>query len=286
MTTIGIDKGRVRRHFDRHAHEYDRYAAVQRHMAEELQAGLCERRNGQEVRRIVEIGCGTGLLTAMLLDAYPYADVTSIDISPKMAEATRLRCMSEAERRLTVLTADAESILLEAEWAQERFADIDLLVSSAAFQWFNDTRQTLNLWLGRMSAAGLLAFATFGPDTFNELHSAFRIAEQELGIEPQSSGQHFMSQEEWEGLLYSYDKFPWEVDCREELVLQRFDSVLSFLDSIKRVGAGNAVQDGREGFPSARQRMKKMIEAYTQVYGSNDGIPATYQLYYTFYGKG
>lgn len=35
-------------------------------------------------RKILELGCGTGLLTAMVKKAYPAAEITGIDISPAM----------------------------------------------------------------------------------------------------------------------------------------------------------------------------------------------------------
>jgi tRNA (cmo5U34)-methyltransferase len=35
-------------------------------------------------RRILELGCGTGILTEMILDRFPGAEVTGIDLSPEM----------------------------------------------------------------------------------------------------------------------------------------------------------------------------------------------------------
>ncbi|AFH59616.1 malonyl-ACP O-methyltransferase BioC [Paenibacillus caseinilyticus] len=284
MNTWSIDKKRVRRHFDRHAHEYDLYAEVQRRMTDELMSRLLERRRGPHVGRIVEIGCGTGQLTQKLLQAYPEAEVTAIDLSPKMAEVTRLRCAPWAGERLTVLAADAETLLMSPFCTPDRFSGFDLVVSSAAFQWFTDTQKTLTSWLGRIRQEGLLAFATFGPETFRELHGAFRQAEIRLGIPHQASGQQFADREEWQRLLLPCGESAWELDWDEERVIQRFDNVWSFLDSVKRVGAGNSVQDGRAGFSMARKRIELMTEAYSRAYG-REGIPATYHIYYGMFGK-
>ncbi|WP_426451038.1 malonyl-ACP O-methyltransferase BioC [Paenibacillus sp. S-38] len=284
METWSIDKKRVRRHFDLHAHEYDLYAEVQQQMANDLMSRLLLWRKGPEVSRIVEIGCGTGRLTKKLLQAYPAAELMAIDLSPKMAEVTRLRCCPWAGERLTVLAGDAETLLMSPFCTQEQLSGVDLVVSNAAFQWFNDTEKTLSGWLSRMRQDGLLAFSTFGPETFHELHSAFRQAEILLGIPHQASGQRFVNREEWQRLLYACGEVSWELDWEEKRVTRRFDSVRSFLDSVKRVGAGNSVRDGRSGFAMARKRMELMTETYNQTYGEA-GIPATYHMYYALYGK-
>lgn len=167
-----IDKILVRRHFDRSAREYDRYAEVQREMAEELVRRLrrCDR-NGK-VRRVLEIGCGTGFLTERLIRCYPDACLTAVDLSENMVACAREKLSSLPGKRRFVV-ADAET------WAKDGdVAACDLIVSNAAFQWFSDPEGTARHLLRRLNPGGRLAFSTFGPRTFCELHASFRAAKR------------------------------------------------------------------------------------------------------------
>jgi len=48
--------------------------------------------------RVVELGCGTGNLTIMLLERYPDARIVTIDASTELLELTRQRAGKDAER--------------------------------------------------------------------------------------------------------------------------------------------------------------------------------------------
>lgn len=152
---MGIDKSKVRQHFERHAHHYDQYAFVQVRMAsfllELVQQRLQRPAEGQgqllvstkRVQRILEIGCGTGILTERLAAAFPDAELLCIDLSKRMIEQTRSRLAagsvaqgasalkpvaanSEAEPRISFAVGDAEELLLPGgaaeRWLTERRA--------------------------------------------------------------------------------------------------------------------------------------------------------------------
>ncbi|MBP1157514.1 MULTISPECIES: malonyl-ACP O-methyltransferase BioC [unclassified Paenibacillus] len=285
--TMRIDKGKVRRHFDRHAGSYDQYAVVQRTMADYLLELTLKRKAPEDVRRIIEIGCGTGLLTGKLLDAYPEAIVLAIDLSPQMVECTRLRYSSSAAGRLEVLVGDAEPEGVDDESALKECDQADLIISSAVFQWFDDPERTLKAWLGQLSTDGLLAFATFGPQTFGELHEAFRAAERELGLPEMSHGQDFLSLSEWEMLLRRGAKGLRQgltFTGQEALEVQAFEDVRTFLYSVKRVGAGNANSDSGETQRAGRRLFAEMEKKYTERFAMDEGIRATYHLLYGFFG--
>jgi trans-aconitate methyltransferase len=84
----------VLRRFSAVAARYDAHARAQRRSARDLLAftlgSLPSRRSadppdaagqGTAVFRILEPGCGTGLYTRMLLDAFPGASVFGVDVS-------------------------------------------------------------------------------------------------------------------------------------------------------------------------------------------------------------
>lgn len=288
--TTRIDKSKVRRHFDRHAGSYDQYAVVQRTMADHLLQLVLKRKARGDVSRIIEIGCGTGLLTCKLLEAYPEASVLAIDLSPQMVERTRQRCGGAAAAgRLETFVGDAEPQGSDDDkLTMTVYGQADLIISSATFQWFDEPEQTLKTWLERLKSDGLLAFATFGPQTFVELHEAFEAAERELGLPQMSHGQDFLSLTEWERLLLqSTDGLQksFAFTGIEQTDVQLFRDVRSFLYSVKRVGAGNANSDSGKTQRAGRRLFAEMEKKYTERFAvRNEGIRATYHLLYGLLG--
>ena len=74
--------------------------------------------------RVIDLGCGTGELTARLSDALPGSDILGIDSSPEMLA----RAEEQARPGLRFELRTIESVA--SEW--------DLLFSNAAIQWVDD----------------------------------------------------------------------------------------------------------------------------------------------------
>jgi trans-aconitate 2-methyltransferase len=87
-----------------------------------------QERSEDEVRTVVDLGCGTGELTAGLADVWPKADVTGVDSSPEMlARARAVAADHAASDRLAFELADLRG------WRPDR--PVDVLVTNAALQW-------------------------------------------------------------------------------------------------------------------------------------------------------
>jgi len=84
-----IDKKILQMHFSRNAKNYDAYAKVQKKMANTLLDMLDL--DSKSRLDILDVGCGTGYLTKLLLDRWPDARITAIDIAPGMIEYARDR---------------------------------------------------------------------------------------------------------------------------------------------------------------------------------------------------
>ena len=85
-------------------------------------------------RRVVDAGCGTGELTALLSQRWPSAHVFGFDSSPEMIERARLI----ARDRLTFTEQDA--------WNWRPDPEVDVLVSNAVLQWVPDHRDIIAQW--------------------------------------------------------------------------------------------------------------------------------------------
>jgi malonyl-CoA O-methyltransferase len=270
---IVLNKKLVRQHFDRHAFEYDRYAAVQSKMAIQLMEMVHQFSPKKQFNRILEIGCGTGILTKMIQKHWSSAHITAVDISAEMINQTKVK-LGERAKEIRFITEDAEELasasLLQGEY--------DLIISNAAFQWFQQPAETVKSLLSNLqSPNGIFAFSTFGPRTFYELHQSFQAAETLLDLKPTAHGQAFHSEVFWRSLFANDAKsssiFSWQQT--EQTVFH--PSVRDFLTSIKRVGAGNATYSSGN-IPQIRQLFKHMEAYYSQNFSVENGIQATYDL--------
>ncbi|MEP7178973.1 MAG: trans-aconitate 2-methyltransferase [Pseudonocardiales bacterium] len=99
-------------------------------------------------RRVVDLGCGPGNLTALLAERWPMAKVEGIDSSPEMIARA----------------ASVEGIAFRVEdiatWTVP--PDADVIVSNAALQWVPLHRHLVRAWARSLPRAGWLAFQVPG----------------------------------------------------------------------------------------------------------------------------
>jgi malonyl-CoA O-methyltransferase len=259
-----IDKRQVARRFGRSAERYDSVTPVQRQMHDQLLADTQERLNGVLPRRILELGCGTGLLTEALLSIWPSASVVAVDIAPEMVARARQRCPGA-----TCVTADAEVFV-----AEQAAGGFDLVISNAAFQWFAWPRQTVAACAGLLRPGGCLALSTFGPLTFMELRSAFEAA---YALSAVPARPHVIPQvpvTEWSAWLPGAD-----VQARRLQVTSH--DVWTLLRSIRQAGAARST-GGPAALPPRVAR--KMAEIYHQQFPSaSGGVVATYETVHCYW---
>jgi trans-aconitate 2-methyltransferase len=98
----------------------------------------------QRPRLVVDLGCGPGNSTELLVERFPQSEVVGLDSSPDM-----LRKARERLPKCTFVEADIES------WAADPRAD--LLFANASFQWIPDHPQLLRRLLEALPAGGVLA---------------------------------------------------------------------------------------------------------------------------------
>jgi trans-aconitate 2-methyltransferase len=95
-------------------------------------------------RLVVDLGCGPGNSTELLIERYPRAQVMGLDSSPNM-----LRQARERLPQVSFVEADI------ATWTPE--AAPDLLFANAVFQWVPDHRAALRRLVEALPDGGVLA---------------------------------------------------------------------------------------------------------------------------------
>jgi len=254
-----IDKHHARRAFARAAEDYDEAAVLQREIGRRLLGRLEYIRLQPEM--IVDIGAGTGEACTSLLKRYPKASVIALDFALPMLHRAKRR--GRILRRPLPLCADLEQLPLAAHC-------VDIIYSNAALQWCSDLSSTFREFRRVLRPGGLLMFTTFGPDTLNELRSAWAQVD---------GGTHVSSFEDMHdiGDMLVEARFADPVIDAEQITMT-YESIDQLMHDIKSIGAQNAAAGRSKGL-TGKKRMQQFRHAYEQ-YRSDGRIPSTWEIVY------
>jgi trans-aconitate 2-methyltransferase len=111
---------------------------------------LLARVSADAPRRVVDLGCGPGNLTATLAGRWPDAALEASDSSPEMVAAAR-------ERGIDATVLDVR------DWRPG--PDTDVVVSNAVLQWVSGHDELLARWVKQLPHGAWLAFQV--PGNFN-----------------------------------------------------------------------------------------------------------------------
>jgi malonyl-CoA O-methyltransferase len=250
MTQTGR-KAEIGAAFGAAARQYEASASVQRDVAAHLAAMTAHQPLPQDAR-ILEIGCGTGLLTRQIRARWPQATLIATDLAPEMLVETGQRGAADQ-----LLAMDGEAPAFEGPW-------FDLILSSLAFQWFAD----LPVALGRLHAllrpGASLYFATMGAESFASWRAAHARCGEEAGIAPYPT---------LDALRAMLAPFPDAFACDEHHPLPQRGGA-SLVRHFTRLGA----QVPREGYrPLGPAAMRRVIRAYDAAGGET--------FYHVLYGR-
>ena len=239
-------KSRIAEAFDAQAAAYDTVAPVQAEIARRLAARIKARTPAP--RRILEIGCGTGLLSTHLAAAFPESELILTDIAPAMLERCRAR-----------LGGHPTYHLLDGEHPDPLPGSFDLIASSLAFQWFSDLGGALARLGQKLAPNGRLHFATLGNETFKEWRTAHAALALPCGTPIYPGAETFP----WP------ENFPHSLEA--EFLLQPYASGRDFARSLKTLGAREPAPGYRPLSPGAMRRLLASLEG---------GFEATYHVIY------
>jgi malonyl-CoA O-methyltransferase len=135
--------------------EYESHAGLQRVVAERLGKFLPPRSRP----RLLELGCGTGLLSRRLIETYPDGSFLLTDLAPAMLAECR-RNLGDAARNVEFRTMDASQPVTDGAF--------DIIAMSMILHWLPDPVGVLRQLQGLLAPGGMLLYATISGSSFPE----------------------------------------------------------------------------------------------------------------------
>lgn len=163
-----MDPGQlVKRSFDKAAEKYDQDRRKLIPCFDEFYAAILELlpSPAEAPRRVLDLGAGTGILSAFIAEAYPPARITAADFSEKMLNQARRRFASQPER--------VELLLLD--YVKDNLpGDFDVIVSAMSIHHLTEPekRALYGKIYGALRAGGIFINAdqVLGPTPEIERH--------------------------------------------------------------------------------------------------------------------
>lgn len=226
----------LRARFNRYASTYDAHAVLYQAMAESLLQRLSLIKLEPAV--VLDLGCGTGELTALLQQHFPKAIVLSLDV----AEQALQRSVQHP------IQAWAESLPLKT-------ASVDLVVSNALLPWCNDLLPVFEEVNRVLKPDGLFLFTSLGPDSLKAVRQAW------ASVDEQGHVHRFLDMHDVGDRLLAAGMNDPVMDT--ESIQINYSSVAACLDDLRFTGSGNLLAE-RQSQLTGKARFEQFKQALQQ----------------------
>ena len=243
---------KIQRGFSESAKRYDLFSSLHRQIADTLFARVIKE---PAPSALLDVGCGTGYLTARFKDHFPQSKIIGLDFAQGMLEVAR----SKQEDIIWVL----------ADGTHLPFSDgcFDIVISNLAYQWAEDLSCAFSQVRRVLGPGGTLACTLFGYNTCREL---------------------FQCLDEASGRALQFVRLPDQLKIREALtaggfknpIVDREQIEIEFKDMyelitwFKFIGAPHLP---REGFLGA-EAISRAALIYREKFAYLKGVVATFEV--------
>ena len=240
----------LKERFNRAANTYNQSAKIQRISADHVFALA----SVLSPSLIMDVGCGTGVLTKKLAMHFPSATIEAIDISENMIQPLQ----SKKYKNIHAVCSDYLTIKYPKAF--------HLIASNAALHWM-DTNLALQKISGELHPTGKAILAIFGSNTSQELQTTLPL----IGRKNNTVSKTFHNKKEMVDMGARHFKY-WDVETKE--ITLKFTSIRQLLNVQRQTGVNATVnQDGLWTLRQLNELEKIFIEKYKSV-------QLTYEIHY------
>ncbi|MGB9991440.1 methyltransferase domain-containing protein [Massilia sp. SM-13] len=225
--------------------------------------------------RVLDAGCGAGADLPMLHKDYPAAQVLALDASEAMLRAAQQQGapQSAITQLMSKLLPSKSGIdALCGDFADLPLArnTVDLVWSNLAMHWHPQPDRVFAEWHRVLRVNGLLMFSCFGPDTFQELRTAF----SEVDLAPHSLP--FVDMHDFGDQLVEAG-FSTPVMDMEKITVT-YDTPEKLLNDVRAFG-GNPLSTRRKGL-LGRAAQQRLLDGLNRQRRADGRIGLTFEVIY------
>ncbi|MDE6872056.1 MAG: malonyl-ACP O-methyltransferase BioC [Bacteroidales bacterium] len=244
-----LDKELIRTRFTRSMGSYSAMADVQHLVADRLvdmvfadSPGCMDEAGGNPWRRVLEIGCGDGLLTRRIVSRIKPDVLVANDLCDSAGQFVSVLPGVE------FIPGDAESVCFP--------ENMDMIISGSTVQWLSDLPAFFARCAASLSPGGVMAFSTFGPDNLKE----FSVLE--------GAGLDYCRPDELERMVSAHF---CGISVADEHIVMKFSSPADVLRHLKGTGVTGI---RREAW--TKGRYSEFVGKYSEKFSCGDGVTLTY----------
>ena len=241
---MAITQQRVMQCFSAALPTYEQNAIAQKQITEDLLQLLLEK-GGNQFQRVLEIGCGTGNFTRLLMQHINAAHWDCNDL----CDVTNHLARNLPQKNYRFYQGCGERL----DFAHQ----YDLIASASTIQWFTEPLAFLQRCVGHLTSHGMILFGTFAPTNLHEVRALTGV------------GLDYPALAQWlETLTSAFSVLHLE---QKEIQL-KFDSPLSVLKHLKETGV-TATNNQSWHY----KKIARFCEQYRQQYADEQGkVSLTY----------
>ncbi|KAK8735433.1 hypothetical protein OTU49_005389 [Cherax quadricarinatus] len=219
----------------------------------------------RELKIGLDLGCGRGYATKHITDA-ELKHLYMSDFSPSMLESAQT---PENIGFTKILIDEEQKFPLESKF-------LDLVISNLNLHWVNNLPGCLKEIYRVLKEDGVFLASMFGGETLYELRSSLVLAEleREGGFSPHISP--FTEIRDIGGLLNQCGFTMLTIDVDEIIV--GYPSLFELMWDLQGMAENNAGVSRKPHLH--RDTLLAASAIYQEMYGKNEGIPATFQIIY------
>ncbi|MFI3330586.1 MAG: malonyl-ACP O-methyltransferase BioC [Rikenellaceae bacterium] len=242
---MAFDKSLIEKRFASHLDKYNTLASVQKEICQKISELITQHIDAKDINSALEIGIGTGFLSAHLLKTFAHSKWTLNDLTKKAQEYTDKLIDNQI---VNYIWGDGEKI--------EFPGNLDLIASASTVQWFDNLEAFIKKCSRASNKNAYLVLSTFGLDNFKQI-------KQTTG-----QGLDYFTLEQITKMLKSNNyEIITSTQYTENL---RFNSPLEVLHHIKSTGV-NSIKNS----PWTKSTLSEFCKKYQEL--TPQGIFLTYE---------